>query len=217
MRRKMSYGRCKEPVWMAKRAFSSPRPTSKPERGKGRQLLFRRIFAVTHPDCCLAPIMFWISKQSFSMQPWLTWNSLCRLEQTIWPRFLHWLLSPPWHPVFTNWPKLSFYFWAKTFADAWDQTSCCPSTQWRRAFTSVFPACCPHVPNISQALSGLAERPPDHGYVVTTRHVDCEHPKCAADTLKCIHALIHIKPVSFSILVAHGDNAILAWSEKEGS
>lgn len=67
-----------------------------------------RISAGTHLDCCLAPIMFWISRQSFSMQPWLTWNSLCRLEQTIWTRFLHSLLSPPWHPVF-------IYQLAKTF------------------------------------------------------------------------------------------------------
>lgn len=71
------------------------------------------------------------------------------------------------------------------------------------------------MPNISQALSGPAGRPPDHGYLATTRHVDCEHLKCAADTLTYTHALIHIRPVSFSILVDHGDNAILAWSEKE--
>lgn len=125
-------------------------------------------------------------------------------------------MSPPGtQSLFTNWPKLSFYFWAKTFCCCLRPDLLLPKHTMEKSLY-VFPACCPHVPNISQALSGLAEWPPDRGYVVTTRHVDCEHPKCAADTLKCIHALIHIKPVSFSILVAHGDNAILAWSEKEG-
>lgn len=107
MRRKMSYRR----RWASveeKSAFSS----SKPKGRKGRQLLFgKESWAInlctTHSHCCLGPTMFWISRQSFSMQPWLTWISLCRpgylrIPRLVWTRFLHPLSSPLWYPVFTH-------------------------------------------------------------------------------------------------------------------